>query len=58
MEPNINEFVQYRLAKADEVLEAAQILFDAKQWNSFYYIFLGFSDGFFASNLLHTFRHL
>lgn len=34
MEPNINEFVQYRLAKADEVLEAAQILFDAKQWNS------------------------
>lgn len=34
MEPNINDFVQYRLAKADEVYEAAQILFDARQWNS------------------------
>ena len=34
MESKINEFVQYRLAKADEVYEAAQILIDARQWNS------------------------
>ena len=27
-------FVRYRIEKADEVLTAAQVLYDARQWNS------------------------
>lgn len=33
-ENEIDEFIAYRLAKAEEVFKAALILYDAAQWNS------------------------
>lgn len=32
--PNIDDFIAYRLDKADEVYEAATLLYNARQWNS------------------------
>lgn len=34
MDNEINEFINYRFDKADEVYEAAVILYNAGQWNS------------------------
>lgn len=31
---DLDEFISYRIAKADEVYDAAMILYDANQWNS------------------------
>ena len=32
--PHIDEFIAYRIEKADEVFEAANLLYNAGQWNS------------------------
>lgn len=34
MTADVNEFVQYRIAKSEEVYQAALILYEAGQWNS------------------------
>lgn len=56
MEENMTAYVRYRLEKAQEVYQAAKVLYDASQWNSvinrLYY------SCFYSASALLLYKHI